>query len=544
MRRQRRLILAAVAAAVTVLVSVLPGTAVAARAAGAQAKVANILAAYGGEIREAQPRADGYRHVDTDATLDKLAELHNTTFVNLIWDAPSDWDDFRTELLPAAQQRGLDAWVYLVPPTECSAERCSYPFKTDYLRWAQEIATLSKQYPALKGYAIDDFNHNLDLFTPDYVRQMQDTAKSINPDLVFLPQVYNQTVTTAFVDSYGPIIDGLILAYRDDPYRNTQRTDTLRGQLDAASANLARYGKPLVLMNYTSNLSGTPFPPNPDYVRTTTEIGAEYVAAGKLGGTVTYILPLNPADDWRNDNHAHGGVGRLSLFVPMATPTRPGDEASASQVVQVDPNAPDYRITFRQDDTYYNGGAATGYQFKQLLVDGQPVWEADVATDDLGYTDVQVDLSAQLRGKTSATLTFRLLERKAVTNFWVDARVDDIEAIGFTVTNPGFESRDGWQLAANTPAILPDIEHYLVDRADQAFAAVQGVYGPARLVLEARDSGRQGLVAVAEQAWAQQRAGRPQAAGALARAYAAQARGLRLPALAELGDQVAGELAG
>ncbi|WP_027943881.1 hypothetical protein [Amycolatopsis taiwanensis] len=463
------------AIAAILLTAALPGATAA--ASGPPSQISNVFGAYAGEIREAVAGPDGYRHVDTEATLNKLGELHNNTFVYLIWDAPSDWDDLRTTFLPAAQKRGMDVWIYLVPPTECSPQRCSYPYQTDYLRWAQEIAALSKRYPALKGYAIDDFNHNLNLFTPEYVRQMQDTSKAINPRLVFLPQVYNTTITPEFVDSYGPLIDGLILAFRDDPYRNTQRTDTLRAQLDAASAKLAKYHKPLVLMNYTSSLSATPFPPTPEYVRTTTEVGAEYVAAGKLGGTLTYVLPLNPADDWNHDNHAYHGVGRLSLFVPMATPTNAGDTAGASQVVQVDPNADEYHIAFRHNDTYYSGGQAAGYQLKQLLVDGEVVWETDVAADAPGYSTVDVDLSQQLRGKTSATLTFRLLERAGVSNFWVDVSFDDIQATGFTVANPGFESRDTWELSSSSHGLLPDFDQYLPDRAVQAFAEVQRVYG-------------------------------------------------------------------
>ncbi|MET8249246.1 hypothetical protein ABZV31_35675 [Streptomyces sp. NPDC005202] len=507
-----------------------------------------MLASYGGEIREADPRADGYRHVDTPATLRALSHLHNDTFIYLIWDAPSDWDDLRTEFLPAAQRQGLDVWVYLVPPTECSPSRCSHPFTTDYLTWAKEIATLSTRYPALKGYAIDDFNHNLGLFTPDYVQRMQQTSKSVNPSLRFMPQVYNGTITRQFTDAYAPVIDGLIMAYRDDPYRNTQRTDSLRAQLDAASAQLAPHGKQLYLMNYTSALSGTPMPPTPQYVRETTQVGAEYTAAGKLGGTITYILPLDPADDWRNDNHAHTGNGRLSLFLPAGVPTQSGGYAEAAQTVTVDPDGP-HRIRFQQDDTYYNGGVPTGYHLKQLLVDGQVVWQQDAALDEAGsYKTVEVDLDPYVEGKTSATIAFRLYEAKGVTNFWVDTLIDDVEPTGLGVANGGFETRTGWTLSANSRALLPDFDIYDPQRAVRSYHEVQQVYGVYRLLFQARsasvsDDARRSLMAMADLVVRDYGGGRlaPAARRAAALGHAAKAQGLA--DLARLAAEVSQQLA-
>ncbi|MET7762876.1 hypothetical protein ABZS71_12890 [Streptomyces sp. NPDC005393] len=507
-----------------------------------------MLASYGGEIREADPRADGYRHVDTPATLRKLDHLHNDTFIYLIWDAPSDWDDLRAEFLPAAQRHGLDVWVYLVPPTECSPSRCSYPFTTDYLRWAKEIATLSTRYPALKGYAIDDFNHNLGLFTPDYVQRMRQTSKSVNPSLRFMPQVYNGTITQQFADAYAPVTDGLIMAYRDDPYRNTQRTDSLRAQLDAASAKLVPYGKQLYLMNYTSALSGTPMPPTPQYVRETTQVGAEYTAAGKLGGTMTYILPLDPADDWRNDNHARTGDGRLSLFVPAGVPTQPGGYAEAAQTVTVDPDGP-HRIRFQQDDTYYNGGVSAGYHLKQLLVDGQVAWQQDAALDEAGrYKTVEVDLAPYLAGKTSATIAFRLYEAKGVTNFWVDTLIDDVETTGLGVANGGFETRAGWNLSANSRALLPDFDIHDPERATKAYHEVQQVYGVYQLLFGARsapvsDDARRSLTAMADLVVRDYRAGSPEPAARRAAALGRAAKAQGLADLAQLAGEVSQQLA-
>ncbi|KWX04781.1 hypothetical protein TH66_06330 [Carbonactinospora thermoautotrophica] len=545
-----RLRIALLSGTVAMLLAV-PATTVAEAAPGApvvppRAGLWNILASYGGEIREKTPRADGYRHVDTPATLERLAGLHVDTFLYLIWDFPSDWDDLRREFLPQAQAQGLNVWVYLVPPSECTPQRCSHPYKTDYLKWAEEIAKLSLRYPALRGYAIDDFSHNLRYFTPDYVRRMQKIGKGINPGLVFVPQVYHPAITDQFADAYGPLIDGLIMAYRDDPYRNTQRTDTLQRQIDTASAKLARHGKPLFLMNYTSTLSRTPMPPTPQYVRKTTAGGARNVAQGKLGGTITYNLLLDPTTDWYNKNRAHAGVGRLSLFVPAGVPTSAGGYGAASQTVTVDPGASKYRISFWHNDTCCEGNRITGYHFKQLLVDGKVVWEQDVAADPLGYRQVTVDLTKHLRGEEEATLTFRLYDKRGVRSFWVDVWVDDVKAVGFTVDDPSFETPGSWSASASGRGFLVDFDIYHPDRAIQAYQQVQDVYGGYRLLLlaahlaDVSEKWKALAVLAGDVVRADERGWEPGARDAAA-ALAWRAGTLGLPRLAGLAQAVAGE---
>ena len=79
----------------------------------------NIVGDYNMEIRKQQPRADGIRHVDTPATIFRLRQAHVTTYFYLVFHAATDWTDFTAEFLPAAEQAGIDIWVYLVPPSEC-----------------------------------------------------------------------------------------------------------------------------------------------------------------------------------------------------------------------------------------------------------------------------------------------------------------------------------------------------------------------------------------------------------------------------------------
>ena len=69
--------------------------------------ISNVKGDYGDLIRETTPRSDGKYHVDTPATIARLQELNVTTFAFLMWTRTEDWEDFRFEFLPAAQEAGI-----------------------------------------------------------------------------------------------------------------------------------------------------------------------------------------------------------------------------------------------------------------------------------------------------------------------------------------------------------------------------------------------------------------------------------------------------
>ncbi|MEV0714974.1 hypothetical protein, partial [Asanoa sp. NPDC050611] len=111
----------------------------------------------GGALREREPRADGYRHIDSPALVRRLVGMNVNTYLYGIWDSPTDWDDLRSEFLPAASAAGIDVIPYIVPPSETTENgRASRPFMTDYVRWAEAIAELSLRFPNLTSWAIDD----------------------------------------------------------------------------------------------------------------------------------------------------------------------------------------------------------------------------------------------------------------------------------------------------------------------------------------------------------------------------------------------------
>lgn len=168
------------------------------------------LGTYGSPPR----RAD--KHVDIPLLLEQLKDLGANTYNWLVWSEATDWDDLQA-FLPKARERGLKVWVTLVPPSESppKTKRYSEPFRTDYDKWAVEIAKLSVAQPNLVAWSIDDFAYNASAFTPEHSRQMIAAAHEVNPKLAFIPVVYWGQLKPKLAD-YRGLFDGVLYPYRHD----------------------------------------------------------------------------------------------------------------------------------------------------------------------------------------------------------------------------------------------------------------------------------------------------------------------------------------
>ncbi|ONI76082.1 hypothetical protein ALI144C_35890 [Actinosynnema sp. ALI-1.44] len=421
-------------------------------------------------------RSDG--HVDPAATIERLQAMNADTYAFLILKDTS-WDDLR-EFLPAAQSAGITVWVYLVPPTECpDVNVCDryLPYKKDYEAWGRAIGTLAKQYPVLKAWAMDDFNHNQRFFTAEYTGKIRAAARAVQPSVEFYPVVYSAAITQAFVTSYAPVIDSVILPFRDDPYRNTLWSGSLRDQLDRLSALLARKNRKLILMVYASTLSATQVTPDVQYVSEVTEIGMQYAAAGKIAGVIQYALPLTPGRKQNGDaSMSHGtGRGALVLTVRGDQPTAAGNYAAASTTVRLDPGSTSCRMVLWHTDNRTTNDPLS-YHLKQALVSGHQVWGRDVASEGTDwYTSSPVDIAPHLSNGVG-TLTLRLYQGKGVTNYAVVARFDDITLTGCQIVNPSFETTGGWTYTRSGGPVLAGQHTYDPEYSTSVHAAVGRLY--------------------------------------------------------------------
>ena len=198
------------------LLSLLPGCATShTNGNAARAKRAEALRNTRATYCSAPRKPDG--RVDVDRLISELAEIHANTYSFCIHSHATDWDDLKL-ILPRAREKGIRIWASIVPPSESPPRLKMYaePFRLDYQRWAVEFAKLSVREPNLVAWSIDDFTHNLKVYTPAYVKQMMDDSHRINPRLAFVPCCYYPSITPHFSTNYAPLIDGILFPYRHE----------------------------------------------------------------------------------------------------------------------------------------------------------------------------------------------------------------------------------------------------------------------------------------------------------------------------------------
>lgn len=113
------------------------------------------------------------------------------------------------------------------------------------------------------------------------------------------------------------------------------------------------------------------------------------------------------------------------ISYPRNMPSRAGDYGLAEQSAEVLP-AKRYELRFLERDNFT--GKTAGFHYKQLLLDGNVVWEEDVAGGSPAWHKVTVDVTRRVQGKSHVTLAFRLFDKKAVSNFGVGWRVGELHA--------------------------------------------------------------------------------------------------------------------
>lgn len=381
------------------------------------------------------PDANGIKHIDSAATVAALRSAHVNTYSYLIYGGTgaaggamtqTQWNDLPGFLTTAAQA-GINVWVYLVPPSESFlqsattpiAQRTSNyaPFYWNYVDWSTNIGILAASHTNLKAIAIDDFGSNSSAghsqysfaFTPANVTQMRNAARAGASWLEIYPVLYYQQFTgQGSISTFYRNVVDGVIF----PY-NDQGSSQINTQ-DSSNADIqSRVSSSMV----------------------------------KCAGTATC----------------------LQLNVPLNTQTATGQYVSVSQTVNVQ-TASSYKLAFRVNDDWA-GGSPGGYHQLQVLIDGTVVWTKDVITW-ADWESVNRDVTAQLQGKTHATLTIRMYEDASVSNFHTSAWFDSITGSGFTVTNGSFENGlTGWTAAKTNSAFVastvPSLKYFLMPYASR-----------------------------------------------------------------------------
>ncbi|GAB3811979.1 hypothetical protein GCM10028820_04130 [Tessaracoccus terricola] len=135
------------------------------------------------------------------------------------------------------------------------------------------------------------------------------------------------------------------------------------------------------------------------------------------------------------------GLQCLNLEVPYYTRTEPGSYAQFSQTVDVSEGEHVLEWAQRRSFPYGSGG----YHLLQVLVDGTVVWQEQANSGDQSWETLSVDLTAQLQGKSRATIAVRLYEQRAVAQLPIKISFDNF-ALSNTNLNGDVKSEGVWDL--------------------------------------------------------------------------------------------------
>jgi hypothetical protein len=163
------------------------------------------------------------------------------------------------------------------------------------------------------------------------------------------------------------------------------------------------------------------------------------------GVVVAYPQDRQEIDDaWAVLNDvARDTVFPRQLACPWNTSTKVGDFAAATVSAKVLAGNRQV-VRFCQRD--FCPWSRKGYHFKQLLLNDRLVWEEDMADENkkTNLREVTIDVSRYVHDKARIDLTFRLFEKKPVSNFSVRWHLMDLQTEGLEPV-ADFRKPEKWQ---------------------------------------------------------------------------------------------------
>lgn len=193
---------------------------------------------------------------------------------------PFSFNDLK-RLLPALHGTGISVWAQLRSPT---ATLVQLPYKTDYVKWMDVLARLSRRYPALRGVNIDDYfiGANAQTFTRAHTCSLYQTAKVVNPNFLFVPTIYK--VNKDVVNQLSGCVDGVWLWWT-----NLDSNSGMRTRLEDSRSTIAGLFPVYVGVYAHSTSWHKTAGPKPSVLRGALETGCRYA-----DGVVMWNLPLGP----------------------------------------------------------------------------------------------------------------------------------------------------------------------------------------------------------------------------------------------------------
>ncbi len=253
----------------------------------------------------APPRTSGGK-VDFGQLIKELKDIKANTYHWLVRDN-NDGLDVVAKFLPIARRENINVWVTIVPPSEAPPASPksgnAEPYRLDYVKWAKELAKLSLTEKNLIAWSIDDYVHNLDFFTPEYMEQIIKASKDVNPKFLFIPCCYYRQTTEEFADKYVRFFDGILFPYRAESeggtWANLQNPNLVGAEIEELRKRI-KVNIPIILDIYATGHSRLGIAPV-DYVEAILDQGL------KAADGVLIFRNLDPKKDAEKYNVVRKG---------------------------------------------------------------------------------------------------------------------------------------------------------------------------------------------------------------------------------------------
>ena len=336
-------------------------------------------------------------------------------------------------MLEQGQGSDLKVWARLPPGCEdyYGGNPC-YPFEDDYVAWAEDLANLSLYYPQLEAWTVDDMHPHKTKFSSEYVRNMTLAAKRVNPNLRFVPTWYFHMEGVLFgYEEWEEVLDYTFMWYWAS-YTGSPDLEDLQDHLDTAN----HYIPPAEFVTGIYPMKEA----NEQYDEELT-IDMLEMALDESNGIAVYNVPL-----WAHDlDYFHNATifqqqtnDDPSFDYRLSSPGCRGTYIGWYQGLEKNISLPETieeaSISFDVRDSR-PVGTTLGYHYKQLVVNGETLWDVDIVSDGTGTETITRDISPYLQGENS-TIMIRMYDKKAVGCFSSSLYLRDINLLINGGTDP------------------------------------------------------------------------------------------------------------
>ena len=389
-----------------------------------------------------KPRVGWYNYEFDDfmsGNVDYAATVNSANKLNINTIAPyyfygSDTGGYETLL---SNLGSLNHW-----PIIYGADMNQGPYHADFVSWAGYFANLSLTHHNLQAMVIDDYDPSVNTaFTHAYSVEIMQAKNRVNPNFKILPVLYYDYELHWFDPGnpwysqnnpiVSPFTDGIMMFYWGSWTKTAPVVANFTSLLDrAATFSHVPFYSGFYPISYEPTLDES------SRFSSVADAQAMLVAAAsKSAGVAVYYVPL-----WTNDIARFTSPQSLATVFKQAANDDPafgyrfnlifwaetcmGWYKGITQTITAPATVSSANISFNIKDTIASG--TTGIHFKQLLVNGRVVWEADAAGDGNGSTVITKNIAPYLTAGQPATLAIRVYDRRNTSFYPIDVYVGNI----------------------------------------------------------------------------------------------------------------------